>query len=409
MTPPWRAGGIHTGCRQAARPTVNAISVAPPIWTGRKRVAIGRPGWRCAQGGDEPSPPDPHLAQSAWSRPRAPGGRSERDHRHPDRARLGVVLQIEYDGTVILSAPGTSPCTPTATSASRRTPASAWPRRASTSTDPGASVDRNDADRSCGSTAPVRVEVEADAFVGVTPYLPRDLVVRDAGGGRFVIAGTYGFDTFRDDTFVLLIDGQPRTFRRWEDIPEVFDNVIHSTPDPPATSPSSFPSKKAAKHLNTATGSTTIWNPGKTDSGPSWPAKPMEAGMPAVTRRGDADHPHCSGMIRKEASPDTYPMGFRSHAKVTGTRPTRSLGCRVRPTPRPSRWAAPPSSSTGWAVGRWAIPSRDVPRSPRAPTTPTPGAEWARIRPSRTCSPPTPAASGAAGRAVQQPVLSPLR
>ena len=32
--------------------------------------------------------------------------------------------------------------------------------------------------------------------------------------------------------------------------------------------------------------------------------------MPAVTRRGDADHPHCSGMIRKEASPDTYCNGL---------------------------------------------------------------------------------------------------
>ena len=93
-------------------------------------------------------------------------------------------------------------------------------------------MDRNDADHQLWQHRPVRVEVEADAFVGVTPYLPRDLVVRDEGGGRFVIAGTYGFDTFRDDSFVLLIDGQPRTFRRWEDIPEVFDNVIRFTPDP---------------------------------------------------------------------------------------------------------------------------------------------------------------------------------
>lgn len=32
--------------------------------------------------------------------------------------------------------------------------------------------------------------------------------------------------------------------------------------------------------------------------------------MPAVTRKGDADIPHCSGMVRLQASPDVYCNGI---------------------------------------------------------------------------------------------------
>lgn len=32
--------------------------------------------------------------------------------------------------------------------------------------------------------------------------------------------------------------------------------------------------------------------------------------MPAVTRKGDADVPHCSGMTRAEHSPDVYANGI---------------------------------------------------------------------------------------------------
>ena len=32
--------------------------------------------------------------------------------------------------------------------------------------------------------------------------------------------------------------------------------------------------------------------------------------MPAITRVGDADIPHCSGMVRAEGSPDTFVNGI---------------------------------------------------------------------------------------------------
>ena len=33
--------------------------------------------------------------------------------------------------------------------------------------------------------------------------------------------------------------------------------------------------------------------------------------MPAVTRIGDADVPHCSGMVRAEGSPDVFANGIK--------------------------------------------------------------------------------------------------
>ena len=72
-------------------------------------------------------------------------------------------------------------------------------------------MDGADADHQLTQHRPVRVEVPADAFLGVRPYLPRDLTVEAAEGG-FVIEGCYGFDTFRSDRFLLLVDGQQRVF-----------------------------------------------------------------------------------------------------------------------------------------------------------------------------------------------------
>lgn len=92
-------------------------------------------------------------------------------------------------------------------------------------------MDRNDADHRFWQYKDVQVEVVADSFLSVSPYLPADIRVEKHDGG-FVISGQYGIDTFREDRFVLLVDGQLRTFHRWEDIPERFDNVIEFTPDP---------------------------------------------------------------------------------------------------------------------------------------------------------------------------------
>ena len=89
---------------------------------------------------------------------------------------------------------------------------------------------RDSADHQLWQHRPVEVVVQADSFVGVTPYLPADLVVSDRGGS-FAITGTYGMDTFRNDRFVLLVNGELRTFVDWNHIPQEFDNVIEFAPD----------------------------------------------------------------------------------------------------------------------------------------------------------------------------------
>ncbi|MEC7947584.1 MAG: hypothetical protein VX265_08435 [Myxococcota bacterium] len=89
---------------------------------------------------------------------------------------------------------------------------------------------RETADHQVWQFEPVQVRVLADDFLSVSPHHPEDLRV-ERDGQHVVISGTYGFDTFREHRFVLLIDGQPRTFRRWSDIPDSFDNVIEFAPD----------------------------------------------------------------------------------------------------------------------------------------------------------------------------------
>ena len=66
--------------------------------------------------------------------------------------------------------------------------------------------------------------------LSVSPYLPEGITV-ERDHGDVVISGSYGFDTFREHRFVLLVDGQLRTFSRWADIPDRFDNVIEFAPD----------------------------------------------------------------------------------------------------------------------------------------------------------------------------------
>ena len=92
-------------------------------------------------------------------------------------------------------------------------------------------MERHEADHQLWQHKPVRVRVEADAWLGVEPFLPDDLSVEPCEGG-FEIVGTYGVDTFPDHRFVLLVDGELRTVLRWADIPDQIDNVIEFTPDP---------------------------------------------------------------------------------------------------------------------------------------------------------------------------------
>ena len=65
-------------------------------------------------------------------------------------------------------------------------------------------MERHEADHQLWQHKPVRVRVEADAWLGVEPFLPDDLSVEPCEGG-FEIVGTYGVDTFPDHRFVLLV------------------------------------------------------------------------------------------------------------------------------------------------------------------------------------------------------------
>ena len=91
-------------------------------------------------------------------------------------------------------------------------------------------MERTEADQQIWQHKPVQVEVVADAFLSVSPYLPADLRV-EKRDGCFIIAGHYGMDTFREHSFQILVDGAVRTFRRFEDIPQTIDNVVDFNPD----------------------------------------------------------------------------------------------------------------------------------------------------------------------------------
>lgn len=89
---------------------------------------------------------------------------------------------------------------------------------------------RWDADERLWQFRPIRSEVDADRFVGVTPFLPEGIHV-EKQGERFVIHGEYGFDLFPKHRFVMRIDGELRTFAHIEDIPATIDNVVEFYPD----------------------------------------------------------------------------------------------------------------------------------------------------------------------------------
>lgn len=92
-------------------------------------------------------------------------------------------------------------------------------------------MDREQADHQLWQHRPVHILVDADHFHGVQPYHPRDVTVEHTEEG-WCIGGLYGMDTFRNDRFVILLEGVLHTVHRWEDIPEQIDNIIEFTPDP---------------------------------------------------------------------------------------------------------------------------------------------------------------------------------
>jgi hypothetical protein len=77
---------------------------------------------------------------------------------------------------------------------------------------------------------PFTVHVQADAFVRVEPIVPEGVEVAPTPGG-FTIRGTYGFDCFTDNRFVVRVDGALQTYTRYADIPAVIDNVVEFVPD----------------------------------------------------------------------------------------------------------------------------------------------------------------------------------
>ena len=89
---------------------------------------------------------------------------------------------------------------------------------------------RWEADERLWQFKPIRVEVDADRFVGVSPSLPKGISVDPQGDG-YLIHGAYGIDLFTNHRFVIRVDGELRTFQRVADIPEVIDNVVGFHPD----------------------------------------------------------------------------------------------------------------------------------------------------------------------------------
>ena len=98
-------------------------------------------------------------------------------------------------------------------------------------------------------------------------------------------------DLFKKTTgeFVIKIDGEVQTYTDYNDVPQNVDAVIkflpYIPPDP----------HTLQEHENIA-----MWN-AELDG-----LLERSDGTPPATRIGDADVPHCSGMVRAEGSPDVF-------------------------------------------------------------------------------------------------------
>lgn len=75
---------------------------------------------------------------------------------------------------------------------------------------------------------PLRVALPG-RFLRMEPYQPADIRIEQGACG-FAVAGHYGFELFAGHCFEVTIDGQRRTFDRWEDLPAVIDAVVRFLP-----------------------------------------------------------------------------------------------------------------------------------------------------------------------------------
>ena len=91
-------------------------------------------------------------------------------------------------------------------------------------------MNRESANERLWQYKPVQFAIEADEFLGVTPFQPADIEIRKQGT-HYVIEGFYGIDLFPNHKFTLLVNGKLETYTRLEDIPFEFDNVINFAPD----------------------------------------------------------------------------------------------------------------------------------------------------------------------------------
>lgn len=91
-------------------------------------------------------------------------------------------------------------------------------------------MNREQANERLWQFKPVLTQINADEFVGVTPFQPCEITVTKQDG-NYIIQGSYGIDIFPNHKFTLLVNGKLVTYTCLEDIPFEFDNVINFAPD----------------------------------------------------------------------------------------------------------------------------------------------------------------------------------
>lgn len=87
------------------------------------------------------------------------------------------------------------------------------------------------ADEQLWQFKPVYSLITADEFLGIDPFMPKDIEVTKQGRNNYTIKGSYGIDIFTNHKFTLLVNNELITYDRVESIPEKFDNVISYAPD----------------------------------------------------------------------------------------------------------------------------------------------------------------------------------
>lgn len=76
--------------------------------------------------------------------------------------------------------------------------------------------------------APVQLHLPG-RFVAMHPYQPEGIRI-EQHAGHCTVGGHYGFELFSGNEFMVRVDGQPRTFTRYEDIPARISAVLKFQP-----------------------------------------------------------------------------------------------------------------------------------------------------------------------------------